>query len=110
MGCLKSVTVGNECFMNVNELTWSGMKKLERVVIGDYGFTKHKEGVGRDLTRQLCSKNCPKLKTLKTGRSSFSDYGVMEIENADGLEVIEMGSYSFISASLELKSILIHKE
>ena len=38
-----------------------------------------------------------------------------EVENVDALEVIEMGdlnwnSYNFYYASLELKSILIHKE
>ena len=38
-----------------------------------------------------------------------------EIENVDALEVIEMGdlnqySYNFDSASLELKSIRIHRE
>ena len=48
------------------------------------------------------------------GRYSFSDYSVIEIENCV-LEVIEIGdlnegSYNFHSASLELKSILIHNE
>ena len=56
----------------------------------------------------------PKLKSLKIGRYSFSDYTVIEIENMDSLEVIEIGDvnewgYSFYYASLELKSILIHK-
>ena len=60
-------------------------------------------------------KDCPKLKSLKMGRYSFSDYTVIEIENVDTLEVIEMGelnewSYNFYHASLELKSILIHRE
>ena len=60
-------------------------------------------------------KNCPKLKSLKMGDYSFSDYTVCEIENVDALEVIEMGelnklSFSFWHASLELKSILIHNK
>ena len=59
-------------------------------------------------------KNCPKLKSLKMGHHSFSDYTVCEIENVNALEVIEMGdlnkdSFNFICASLELKSIVIHK-
>ena len=60
-------------------------------------------------------KDCPKLKSLKMGRWSFSDYTVIEIENVDALEVIEIGdlnnwNYNFYNASLELKSILIHSE
>ena len=104
MGCLKSVVVENECFVNVSELKLSGMKRLESVVIGESCFTKHKHGSGRDMDRKFCLKNCPKLKSLKTGDSSFSDYGVIELENVDGLEVIEMGEMAFYSASLRLKS------
>ena len=57
----------------------------------------------------------PKLRSLRIGSYSFNDYSVIEIENVDALEVIEMSeldelSASFNTASLELKSILIHKE
>ena len=60
-------------------------------------------------------KNCPKLKSLKMGRYSFSDYSVIEIENVNALEVIEIGdvnsnSGNFAYASLELKSVLLHSE
>ena len=56
-------------------------------------------------------KNCDALKELKIGRFSFSDYSVIEIENVNSLELIEMGevnnrSFSFLFASLELKSEL----
>ena len=60
-------------------------------------------------------KNCPKLKSLKIGAFSFSDYTVIEIESVDALETIEMSeiseeTYSFMHASLELKSVFIHKK
>ena len=112
---LKSVTIGDESFMYVNEVIITGLNELESVVIGENSFTKNKNYNGNDPNRHFYLKNCPKLKSLKMGRYSFSDYSVCEIENVDALEVIEMGdldewSGNFFYASLELKSILIHSE
>ena len=112
---LKRFTVGDECFMVVKEVKMIGLDELECVEIGESSFTKEKEKYSDDSTRHFCLKNCPKLRSLKMGRYSFSDYKVIEIENVDALEVIEMGdlneeSFNFAYASLELKSILIHNE
>ena len=54
-------------------------------------------------------KNCERLRELKIGHYSFSDYSVCEIENLPSLEVIEIGEMdyegdNFRYASLELKS------
>ena len=114
---LVGLVVGDESCMYVNELKVIGLNELESVVIGMNSFTKYKNTwqITSDPNRHFYLKNCPKLKSLKMGRYSFSDYTVMEIENVDALEVIEMGelnedSYNFKSASLELKSILIHSK
>ena len=112
---LKKLVIGNECFMYVNETRLTGLYYLESVEIGMNSFTKNKNSWGNDPNRHFYLKNCPKLKSLKMGRYSFSDYTVCEIENVDALEVIEMGdlnewSCNFYYASLELKSILIHDE
>ena len=112
---LRELKVGNECFENVDEVKMIGLSELESVEIGMNSFTKEKNSWGNDPNRHFYLKNCPKLKSLKMGRYSFSDYTVIEIENVDTLEVIEMGelkkdSYNFYHASLELKSILIHRE
>ena len=109
---LKSVTIGDYGFVHMNELKLIGLSELESVEIGMNCFTQHKNGYGYDPNRHFYLKNCPKLKSLKMGRYSFSDYTVIEIENVDALEVIEVGdvnkeSYNFYYASLELKSILI---
>ena len=101
--------------MYVEEVKLIGLSKLESVEIGMNSFTKKKNSRGDDPNRHFYLKNCPKLKSLKMGCYSFSDYTVIEIENVDALEVIEMGdlneySFNFPSASLELKSILIHSE
>ena len=112
---LKELVVGNESFMYVNELKLIGLHYLESVDIGMNSFTKQKNSWGNDPNRHFYLKDCPKLKSLKMGRYSFSDYAVCEIENVDALDVIEMGdldkeSCNFYYASLELKSILIHNE
>ena len=112
---LVGLVVGDESCMYVNELKLIGLSELESVEIGMNSFTKYKNGWGNDPNRHFYLKNCPKLKSLKMGRYSFSDYTMIEIENVDALEVIEIGSLNewssnFRDASLELKSILIHSE
>ena len=106
---LRELKVGDECFENVKEVKLIDLSKLERVVIGQNCFTKHKNSSGHDPNRHFYLKNCERLRELKMGRYSFSDYSVCEIENVPSLEVIEMGelreeSYNFYYASLELKS------
>ena len=106
---LKVFEVGDECFRHVNEVKLIGLKELERVVIGKNCFTKKKNDYGYGPSRHFNLKNCERVKELKMGPRSFSDYSVCEIENVDSLEVIEMGelnewSINFCYASLELKS------
>ena len=107
---LESLIIGEYCFSYVNEVKLIGLSELESVEIGMSSFTKKKYGGGKDPDRHFYVKDCPKLKSLKIGRYSFSDYTVIEIENVDALEVIKMDDYSFYHASLELKSIVIHRE
>ena len=106
---LKVFEVGDECFAYVNEVKLIGLNRLERVVIGKNCFTKKKNNYGYGPSRHFYLKNCERVKELKMGPRSFSDYSVCEIENVDSLEVIEMGelnewSINFCYASLELKS------
>ena len=106
---LNSVEIGDDCFMNVGQLNLIGLSKLQTVVIGMNSFTKVKNDGGSDPNRHFYLKNCERVRELKMGRYSFSDYSVCEIENVPSLEVIEMGdlneeSYNFYNASLELKS------
>ena len=106
---LRELKVGDECFENVNEVKLIGINRLKRVVIGMNCFTKKKNSYGNYPNRHFYLKNCERLRELKMGRYSFSDYTVCEIENVPSLEVIEMGevneaSCNFYYASLELKS------
>ena len=107
---LKVFEVGDYSFAFVEEVKLIGLNRLERVVIGEKCFTKHKDYYyGDDLDRHFYLKNCERLRELKIGYYSFSDYSICEIENVLSLEVIEMGELNgdgcnFKYASLELKS------
>ena len=118
---LRELKVGDDCFRNVNEVKLIGLSQLESVVIGMNCFTEYKGWYVSDPNRHFYLKNCERLRELKMGRYSFSDYSVCEIENMPCLEVIEMGelneesdnfwyaslnerSCNFYYASLELKS------
>ena len=106
---LRLLEVGDECFEYVDEVKLISLSELERVVIGMNCFTKKKNHWDYDSSRHFYLKDCERLRELKIGRYSFSDYSVCEIENVPSLEVIEMGelnekSFNFLYASLELKS------
>ena len=101
---LKVLDIGNECFARVKVFEMIGMHVLETVRIGTSCFLSN-EGVFR-------LRDCQRVKELRIGRFSFSDYSRCEIESVPSLEVIEIGdlkesSYNFFSASLELRSGLV---
>ena len=114
---LRELNVGDECFEYVKEVKQITLGQLESVVIGkmcfanndDYDDDSDDDDDDDDLSRRFYLKNCERVRELKIGCYSFSDYTVCEIENVPSLEVIEMGelnedSWSFHTASLELKS------
>ena len=106
MSHLRLLEVGNECFENVKEVKLIGLSQLERVVIGKKCFRRID---GCNPKGHFYLKNCERVRELKIGCYSFSDYMVCEIENLPSLEVIEMGELNgdgcnFYHASLELKS------
>ena len=103
---LKVFEVGDYCFAFVEEVRLIGLNQLERVEIGKHCFRK---SIEKNPNRHFNLKDCERLRELKIGRYSFSDYSVCEIENVPSLRVIEMGemdreSCNFKYASLELKS------
>ena len=105
---LREVRVGNECFNDVDEVKLIGLSQLESVVIGMNSFTKEND-CNNDLDRHFYLKNCERLREVKIGHDTFSDYSVCEIEKVPSLEVIEMGKVNghsgiFYHASLELQS------
>ena len=106
---LKSLVIGQRSFAYVETVNITGLSELESIEIGARSFSKW-DIFRDDPNRHFYVKDCPKLKSLKMDEYSFSDYSVIEIEDVDALETIEMVSFNFRYASLELKSILIHNE
>ena len=105
--CLKSIEIGDDCFENVEEVNVSELKKLDKLVIGKRSFRKNSGG-GNEANRHFYLQDCERLRVLKIGTRSFSDYSVCKIENLPCLESIEMDdlnelSCNFYSASLKLK-------
>ena len=85
--------IGNGRFKNVGVLKLIGLKKLEKVIIGEKCFTQR---------GSFTLKECDALRELKIGNGSFNYYSVCEIDSLNSLEVIEIGGFCY--ASLELKS------
>ena len=79
--------MGNGCFKSVGELKLIGLKKLEKVMIGEKCFTQE--------NGSFTLKECDALKELKIGNGSFDDYSVCEIDSLNSLEVIEIGNGCF---------------
>ena len=99
--------MGSNCFKNVKVVRLVGLSELESVAIGANCFTRKGCKADSISGSRFSLKNCPKLKELNVGRHSFSEYSVCEIENANRLEVLEVGdlnqeSYNFYSASVNL--------
>ena len=103
--CLREFQVGNDSLQYVEEVKMIGLQNLESVVIGEWCFYRDRS---RNPNRHFYLKDCERVRELKMGRFSFSDYSVCEIENVPSLEVIEMGNdgsgSNFRYAPLELKS------
>ena len=109
MSHLRLFQVGDKCFRYVEKVKLIGLSQLEIVVIGNFSFTEQGSFPSYDASRRFQLKNCARLRQLKIGLRSFSDYSVCEIENNVHLEAIEIGelygeSYNFKYASLKLKS------
>ena len=95
---LKVFEVGDYCFAFVEEVKLIGLSKLEMVVIGNCCFRKNSQ---KNPNRHFYLKDCERLRELKIGRFSFSDYSVCEVENVPSLEVIEMGDLNEWSFNCE---------
>ena len=109
MSHLRLFQVGDKCFRYVEKVKLIGLSQLEIVVIGNFSFTEQGSFPSYDASRRFQLKNCARLRQLKIGLRSFSDYSVCEIEKNAHLEAIEIGelygeSYNFKYASLKLKS------
>ena len=106
---LRRITIGDECFMYVQEVRIQERTALKCIHIGVNSFTKFKNQMNNDPNRHFYLRDCHSLRELIIGSKSFSDYTICVILRVDALEVIEIGkafeiSYNFYYSSFELKS------
>ena len=107
---MKEIRIDSCSFQSVEEVKIVGLNALERVEIGKKCFMKESKWPGLNAKGKFYLKDCEKLKEVIIGAYSFREYSICEIQNLPAVEVIAMGavndwSESFMSASLELKSV-----
>ena len=96
---LKTLEVGNECFMNVEQVFLTDMMHLESVKFGDQAFSVYFNAWGEDVlhTNEFVVRNCPNLRQLLFDAHAFSDYYICSISNLPSLHSLEFGSKSGMS-------------
>ena len=92
---LKRIMIGDECFGMVRVFELDGLDELESVVIGKKSFMISDEKRSDGSCRIV---NCPKLKSIQIGGSSFLDYHSFELNNLPSLQSIDMGKWCFFFA------------
>ena len=101
---LKRIVIGKSCFGNVRVFELDRLNELESVVIGRESFMIDNKERNDGSYRIV---NCPKLKSIQIGGSSFEDYHSFELNNLPSLQSIDMGRYCFYYAlSFSLTSVI----
>ena len=105
---LKSIEIGDECFLTTRTFELDGLNALERVVIGRWSFT---DAIKYDDVKKsqrtdgnYTISNCAHLKTIQIDDVAFGDYRFFSLTNLPSLESIVMGEYSFYYSPLVLQS------
>ena len=89
MHSLKRIVIGNECFGKVRVFELNGLDELESVEIGQDSFRISRYKERNDGSCRIV--NCPKLKSIQIGDSSFDDYHSFELNNLTSLQTIDIG-------------------
>ena len=95
---VKSIVIGDHCFLSVQTFRIDGLNRLKTIKIGNNSFTQEKN-------------NCESLESIQIGEFSFSDYaGDFELKNLPQLHSIQIGtvgrkSYNFCCNSFVIRGI-----
>ena len=89
---LKRIVIGNDCFRKARVFELDGLSELESVVIGKESFMIDSDERSDGSCRIV---NCPKLKSIQIGGSSFWDYQSFELSNLPSLQSIDIGYSCF---------------
>ena len=91
---LRKLTVGDECFNEVEKVKLNGLNELESMVVGQSSFT-----FGSNTKTSFEMKDCEKLKELIIGCTSFNIFGKFSLENTPSMKRIIMKGENFYWAS-----------
>ena len=92
---LKSIVIGDDCFVKVREFELDGLDELESVEIGKESFRIDNKERNDGSYRIV---NCPRIKSIQIGHWSFLDYHSFELNNLPSLQSFDIGSYCFYYA------------
>ena len=96
---LKRIVIGDDCFGSVRSFKLDGLNELESIVIGQKCFTYIKEYETINYSKRMDGVcrivNCPKLKSIRIGGYSFSDYRSFESSNLPSLQSIDTDGWCF---------------
>ena len=108
---LRSIEIGDDCFVSVKTFQIDGLNRLKTIKIGYNSFTQKKNGYGIDKSKSFHILNCESLKSIQIGEFSFSDFGGdFELKNLPQLQSIQIGtigssSYNFYYGSFVIRGI-----
>ena len=86
---LKRIVVREGCFRMVRVFELNGLDELESVEIGQDSFRISRYKERNDGSCRIV--NCPILKSIQIGDSSFDDYHSFELNNLPSLQTIDIG-------------------
>ena len=91
---LRNLSIGNECFCNCDTVIVSGLKQLQRCVIGSKSFSLEGSTIHENNYRSLYITHCPQLREILIGNRSFADYYVCDIRCLPTLKSLYIGNDS----------------
>ena len=94
---LKSIGIGNNCYGKVRVFELDGLSELESMVIGQKSFSLNTQDPWNSQRSDGSYRivNCPKLKTIVIGDTSFGDYHFFELRNLPSLKSFTLGTAVF---------------
>ena len=99
---LKQIVIGNGYCEDDRIVEFDGLGELESIVVGEGSFTyaRTRSAVRKSKRADgtLRIVNCPKLKSIRIGCFSFSDFHFVELYNLPSLQTIHLGMDCFYNA------------
>ena len=104
---LKYLYIGNYCLRTVKEIIINGFSQLKALKDGNNSFDIEDSIVDKNKPQKVRIINCNLLESIEIGDNSFSDSGVVELENLQSLRSLKIGTLGGKSKTLYNSSFVI---